>query len=50
LHKENVAIIPGNAYGNNLKDFLRISFGVESLERIETGMLKMLQSLKAVKK
>jgi aminotransferase len=50
LHKENVAIIPGNAYGNNLKDFLRISFGVESLERIETGMLKMLQSLKAVKR
>jgi len=50
LHNENVAIIPGNAYGNNLKDYLRISFGVESLERIETGMLKMLQSLKAIKK
>ena len=47
LKSENVAIIPGNAYGNNLKDFLRISFGVESLERIEIGMLKMLHKLKA---
>jgi aspartate aminotransferase/aminotransferase len=46
LKNENVAIIPGNAYGNNLKDFLRISFGVESLERIESGMLKMLKKLK----
>ena len=46
LKSENVAIIPGNAYGNNLKDFLRISFGVESLERIEIGMLKMLHKLK----
>jgi len=46
LKNENVAIIPGNAYGNNLKDFLRISFGVESLDRIEIGMLKMLHKLK----
>ena len=50
LHTENVAIIPGNAYGDNLKDFLRISFGVESLERIETGMLKMLEKLKSFQK
>ena len=47
LQSDNVAIIPGNAYGNNLKDFLRISFGVESLERIEMGMLKMLKKLEA---
>jgi aspartate aminotransferase/aminotransferase len=47
LQSDNVAIIPGNAYGNNLKDFLRISFGVESLERIEMGMLKMLEKLEA---
>ena len=47
LESENVAIIPGNAYGNNLKDFLRISFGMESLDRIEMGMLKMLQKLKS---
>ena len=47
LESENVAIIPGNAYGNNLKDFLRISFGVESLERIEMGLMKMLQKLEA---
>jgi aspartate/methionine/tyrosine aminotransferase len=47
LQTENVAIIPGNAYGNNLKDFLRISFGVESLERIEAGLLKMLRKLEA---
>jgi aspartate aminotransferase/aminotransferase len=47
LESENVAIIPGNAYGNNLKDFLRISFGMESLDRIEMGMLKILQKLKS---
>lgn len=47
LQTENVAIIPGNAYGNNLKDFLRISFGVESIERIEAGLLIMLRKLEA---
>lgn len=38
IEKYNVAVIPGNAYGENLSNFIRISFGVEPLERIEEGL------------
>jgi aspartate aminotransferase/aminotransferase len=45
LETENVAIIPGNAYGNNLKHFVRLSFGVEPLERIEEGLKRLIKKL-----
>ena len=46
LKSKEVAVIPGNAYGENLKDFVRISIGVESEERIEEGLNKLLDFLK----
>ena len=45
LETENVAIIPGNAYGNSLTRFVRLSFGIESLPRIEEGLKRMLNKL-----
>ena len=45
LENENVAVIPGNAYGNNLKNYLRISFGVEPLSRIEEGLTRLMKRL-----
>ena len=48
LATENVAIIPGNAYGNNLNHYLRLSFGVESLPRIEEGLKRLLKKLSLI--
>mgnify|MGYP001178787433 FL=1 len=42
LKNRHVSIIPGGAYGTSTQGFLRLSFGVESLERIEAG-LKILK-------
>jgi aspartate/methionine/tyrosine aminotransferase len=42
----NVSMIPGVAYGKSTSSFLRISFGVESIERIEEGITIMLRELK----
>jgi len=46
LKEEHVALIPGNAYGIDMKNFLRLSFGVESLERIEMGISLLCKKLK----
>lgn len=38
LEEDNVALIPGNAYGSDMKSFVRLSFGVETIDRIELGL------------
>jgi aspartate/methionine/tyrosine aminotransferase len=46
LRNYNVSVIPGGAYGKSTSSFLRISFGVEPIERIETGIEIMMKELK----
>jgi aspartate/methionine/tyrosine aminotransferase len=45
LRDHDVSVIPGGAYGKSTSSFLRISFGVESVERIETGIKVMMKEL-----
>ena len=45
LRDFNVSIIPGGAYGKSTSSFVRISFGVEPIERIETGINIMMKEL-----
>ena len=45
LETDKVAIIPGNAYGNSLSSYVRLSFGIESLPRIEEGLNRMLKKM-----
>jgi aspartate/methionine/tyrosine aminotransferase len=41
LEEQNVAVIPGNAYGANTASFFRVSFGAESLVRIDEGLSRI---------
>ena len=45
LRDHDVSVIPGGAYGKSTSSFLRISFGVESVERIETGIKIMMKEI-----
>jgi aspartate aminotransferase/aminotransferase len=45
LEKKQVSIIPGSSYGESTEGFLRMSFGVESLERIEKGISEIIDFL-----
>ena len=38
LEKENISLIPGKAYGKHTSQYLRLSFGVEPLDRIEQAV------------
>lgn len=46
LRKKDVSVIPGAAYGKSTDGFLRISFGVESIERIDLGIKIMMEALR----
>lgn len=46
LDESDVSIIPGGAYGKSTSGFLRLSFGMEKLDRIETALLKLSSKLK----
>jgi aspartate/methionine/tyrosine aminotransferase len=46
LKDHNISVIPGGAYGESTNSFLRISFGVESIERIREGINIMIRELK----
>jgi aspartate aminotransferase/aminotransferase len=39
LLKSGVAVVPGSAYGRSTADFIRLSIGSESEERIEEGLI-----------
>ena len=45
LRDHNVSVIPGGAYGKSTGSFLRISFGVESVERIKIGIAIIMREL-----
>jgi aspartate aminotransferase/aminotransferase len=45
LDECDVSIIPGGAYGKSTSGFLRLSFGIESLDRIETALVKLSSKL-----
>lgn len=39
-----VSIVPGIAYGDSTSDFVRISVGVEPIERIKEGILRLISA------
>lgn len=41
LDKYSVAVVPGSAYGRTTDNFVRLSFGTESIERIEYAIKSM---------
>ncbi|PYE32756.1 succinyldiaminopimelate aminotransferase [Idiomarina fontislapidosi] len=41
LTEDNVAVVPGEAYGRTTSHFVRLSFGTESLERIDGALQKI---------
>ena len=43
-----VSVVPGVAYGDNTADYVRISVGVEPLERIQEGILRLISSASSV--
>jgi aspartate/methionine/tyrosine aminotransferase len=46
LKNKQVATIPGNAYGKNMNNYIRLSFGVEPIKRIEIGIERIAKYLK----
>ena len=45
LNEKYVSLIPGKAYGQSTEGFLRLSFAIEPLERIEEGLLRLKEFL-----
>lgn len=45
LNDHNVSLIPGGAYGQSTSGFLRLSFAIESIERIEEGIKRLVKKL-----
>jgi aspartate aminotransferase/aminotransferase len=41
LEEKHVSMIPGKAYGQSTEGFLRLSFAIEPLERIEEGLVRL---------
>lgn len=41
LDEYHICVVPGIGYGGSCDDFVRMSFGTESLERIESGIAAM---------
>lgn len=46
LVEDGVAVVPGEAYGKSTSHFVRLSFGAESLERIETALCKIKERMR----
>ena len=38
LEHNNIAVVPGDAYGKTTSHFIRLSFGTESIDRIEKAL------------
>ena len=38
LEHNNIAVVPGDAYGKTTSHFIRLSFGTESVDRIEKAL------------
>jgi aspartate aminotransferase/aminotransferase len=47
LIEDDVALVPGEAYGKTTSHFVRLSFGTESLERIEYALRKIRARVQA---
>lgn len=45
LENKNVALVPGKAYGASTEGFLRLSFSVESIERVSLGLRLLKQQI-----
>ena len=45
LKEYDVSLIPGGAYGKSTSGFLRLSFAIESIERIELALLRLRSKL-----
>ena len=39
LNKYRIAVVPGSAYGDSTKRFIRVGVGTESIERIEQALV-----------
>lgn len=48
LNKNNIAVVPGSAYGRTTDGFIRLSFGTESLADIEYAVKTIAQSCKGL--
>jgi aspartate/methionine/tyrosine aminotransferase len=46
LESDNVSVIPGGAYGKSTHGFIRLSFAIESLDRIDIALSRLSQKLK----
>ena len=49
LERRHVSIIPGAAYGSSTEGFIRLSFAVEPLGRIEQGLMIIREELQNAK-
>jgi aminotransferase len=49
LQEEHVAVVPGVGYGSSCDSFVRVSFGTEPLDRIETALSKMRRMIDATR-
>jgi len=47
LNECNVSLIPGGAYGKSTSGFLRLSFAIESIQRIEMGIKLLSKRLES---
>ncbi|MBU3568173.1 pyridoxal phosphate-dependent aminotransferase [Polynucleobacter alcilacus] len=45
LEKSNVSLIPGGAYGESTSGFLRLSFAIEPIDRIELALTRLHSAL-----
>ena len=45
LKKHRIAVVPGSAYGNSTKRFIRVGFGTESIERIEQALVLIAKEI-----
>jgi aspartate/methionine/tyrosine aminotransferase len=48
LNEDDVSVISGNAYGKSTNSFIRLSFAIESLERIEKGISLLKAKLESL--
>ena len=46
LNKHRIAVVPGSAYGNSTKKFIRLGIGTESLERITQAIVIISKEIK----
>ena len=46
LSKDKISVVPGEAYGESTENFIRISIGTESDERIKKALVKIYERLR----